>query len=125
MITGLQDQRTPFSGAMAFTGAQIPVLGPGRSHWVWIEPVGSARTDDGRIGYPWMSLKIECLGILGARVTTFLEFAPDDAPEKDPGEAGFGERFMFRLFEADLDGTGVEVLVLDEEGGRTLNAIPQ
>lgn len=121
-ITGLADQRKPLAGARAFEGAQIPILGPGRSQWVWIEPSGSARTDSGEIGYPWMSLRIECLGILGAKATSFLEFAPNDAPDRDAGEAGFGERVAFRLLEVDLDGTGNDMLVLDEEGGRTLSS---
>ena len=121
-ITGLADQRKPLAGAQAFTGAQIPILGPGRSQWIWIEPIGSARTDDGEIGYEWMSLQIDSLGILGAKGVSFLEFAPNDAPDKDQGEPGFGERFVFRLLEVDLDGTGADMLVLDEDGGRTLSS---
>jgi hypothetical protein len=105
-IVGLAPDRRPLTGARTFEGAQVPMLGPGETHTVWIEPSGSYRPDDGRIGWDWMRLRITWSGVLGARCSADLDFAPNDAPDRGAGEPGYGERFVFGSLTAEVDGSG-------------------
>jgi hypothetical protein len=114
-IIPLHDRGEAIPGATGYRAAQVPIIGPGLSHEVSIE-VTSFSTSGGRVGYDWMELRVACLGILGSRVTSTYQFAPNDAIGHPPGSAGFGQRFEFVALEADLDGRGVDVLRVGDGG---------